>query len=337
MIHRTRGWTVGHGWNLGGWTSWCCRGWRPGNCHGGRLIVSKIQNGCLPNKKVRAFVGKTTLSQYFRVRAPPFPSIHHMHHQILRKAGNFHKYQIDNKKHEKQGKILCGENFIQHIAPACDNIMVWGSSGLKSCEALLQRVQDNDPKLSSMIILPMKTFGAPEVEQLAQILASGVNTNLRSISASGHQVPPEALSMLGKALAISENVQELSIGDESMGDEGLVALCQPMSTGQVKLLLEHVDFGFKSLSSTGTAMIGRTFGGRNGMKKLDIYRNPSIGDDGIVALMSQQQEMKQWIFPDLEFLDISECKVGSKGVEALTRHLLLSPDGASHNDQRPWS
>lgn len=209
--------------------------------------------------------------------------------------------------------------------------MVWGSSGLKSCDALLQRVQDNDPKLSSMIILPMKTFGAAEVERLAQILASGVNTNLRSISASGHKVPLEALTMLGKALTTSQYIQELSIGDESMGDEGVEALCQPLLELNK---LEHVDFGFKSLSSTGAAMIGKAFGA-SGVKKLEIYRNPDIGDDGILALVSNakdtKQETQQYIFSNMEFLDISECTVGSKGMEALAKYLLSSKDST----QRP--
>jgi len=209
---------------------------------------------------------------------------------------------------------------------------------LKSCDALLKRVQDNDSNLTSVVILPMKNFGASEVEKLAQILASGVNTNLKAISASGHKVPPEALTMLGKALATTggQFIKEVSIGDESMGDEGVVALLQPLQDASCQL--EHVDFGFKSLSSSGTAIIGQVLG-PSGMKKLEIYRNPNIGNDGILALVSNaknavetHENTQQFIFSSLKFLDISECTVGSKGMEALTNHLLSSEEATT---QRP--
>ncbi|CAJ1959874.1 unnamed protein product [Cylindrotheca closterium] len=218
--------------------------------------------------------------------------------------------------------------------------MVWGSAGgFKSCDSLLQRVRDNDSKLTSVVILPMKTFGATEVTTLAQILESGLNTNLKSISASGHKVPPEALETLGKALATTggQYVKQLSIGDESMGDEGVVALLQPLLE---TCHLEHVDFGFKSLSPTGTAMIGKALGA-SGLKKLEIYRNPTIGDDGMLALVSNAKDAvdskqdddddddddaPQFIFSSLEFLDISECAVGPKGMEALTKRLLSSSE-----------
>lgn len=197
---------------------------------------------------------------------------------------------------------------------------------MKSCDALLQRVQNDDSELESMVILPMKTFGAAEVERLAQILASGANTNLRQISASGHRVPPRALAMLGKALATSggQNVKELSVSDESMGDEGVVAFCEPLFG---KSHLEHVDFGLKSLTSEGTATMGKVFGSSQSIKRLEIYRNPNIGDEGILALFSNAKDVNQKgqrVFPNLEFLDISECTIGSKGMEALTGHLLLS-------------
>ena len=37
----------------------------------------------------------------------------------------------------------------------------------KSCNALLTRVESNDPTLTELVILPTKTFGATEVERLA--------------------------------------------------------------------------------------------------------------------------------------------------------------------------
>ena len=43
-------------------------------------------------------------------------------------------------------------------------------AGLKSCNALLQRVEDNDPRLTELVILPMKTFGVAAVERLSNAI-----------------------------------------------------------------------------------------------------------------------------------------------------------------------
>jgi len=58
---------------------------------------------------------------------------------------------------------------------------------------------------------------------------SGMNTNLAGLAASGHSVPPAALGKLGAAIASGKsNLTSLSIGDQTMGDEGVVALCSPI-------------------------------------------------------------------------------------------------------------
>lgn len=209
--------------------------------------------------------------------------------------------------------------------------MAWGSGGLKSCDALFQRVQDNDKRLESLVILPMKTFGAPQVERLAEILSNDNNTVLTSISASGHAVPPTALAKLGQALGKSKNIRHISIGDETMGDEGVQAFCSGLLTaaaagGGGTLSLEHVDFGFKNISPTGMTVIGQVFG-PSGIKKLELYRNPDIGSDGMTAMakaaLSAVSENEQpW--KALELLDISECNIGADGIGALVDCLVSS-------------
>lgn len=47
-----------------------------------------------------------------------------------------------------------------------------GTGGLKSCDSLLSRVENNDPILKELIILPMKNFGGTEVERLASSLGT---------------------------------------------------------------------------------------------------------------------------------------------------------------------
>ena len=38
---------------------------------------------------------------------------------------------------------------------------------LRSCDALLKRVEENDPRLTELVILPMKTFGVSDIERLS--------------------------------------------------------------------------------------------------------------------------------------------------------------------------
>ena len=41
---------------------------------------------------------------------------------------------------------------------------------IRSCDALLKRVEDNDPKLTELVILPMKTFGLADMERLSNAI-----------------------------------------------------------------------------------------------------------------------------------------------------------------------
>lgn len=207
--------------------------------------------------------------------------------------------------------------------------MAWGSSGLKSCDALLQRIENNDPTLQSVVILPIKTFGTEQVERLANILSKGNNTYLTSISASGHGIPPLALQILGKSLASNNsNIQYLSIGDENMGDEGIEALCLPSLAEVQGGSLQHVDFGFKNISSVGASILGHVFGSSHNLQKLELYRNPNLGNEGIVTLTESAKKTSSSAngdgpFPMLHMLDISECNVGATGIEALVNCLVL--------------
>lgn len=183
-------------------------------------------------------------------------------------------------------------------------------------------MEKNDPQLVELVILPMKSFGEGDVERLSNILSSGKNTNLKSISASGHALTSMSLTKLGQALASKKsNVCHIAVGDENMKDEGVESFCRPIveiNGGSI----ESVDFSYKSITSVGAGIIGRTFGNSKYLKRLDLYRNPEIGGDGIIKFSMRTSSCSKEIntsnsFVGLEHLDISECAVGSEGVKAL--------------------
>jgi len=186
---------------------------------------------------------------------------------------------------------------------------------------LLDRVESNDPRLVELVILPVKTFGDVELTRLATIISSGKNTHLKSISASGHAVSPSTLGLLGSALASQhgKNVREVAVGDENMKDEGVEAFCKPLLEANGGGL-ESVDFAFKNISVVGAEIIGRTFGASRSIRRIDLYRNPNIGDEGMAAFSSSAMR-SDTCFSNLGYLDISECDVGAVGAKALVECL----------------
>ena len=132
----------------------------------------------------------------------------------------------------------------------------WGkNSSARSCDALLKRVENNDPTLKELVILPQKIFGSKDLKRLAK----ASNTHLVSVQASGHSIDDtSALEMLGAALMVpnesSSQLEELSIGDSNMGDDGIAALCHGMETSTTTAGGEHFQCRLKSVDFSWKGM-----------------------------------------------------------------------------------
>eukprot|EP00525_Craspedostauros_australis_P011938 CAMPEP_0198125394 /NCGR_PEP_ID=MMETSP1442-20131203/42478_1 /TAXON_ID= /ORGANISM="Craspedostauros australis, Strain CCMP3328" /LENGTH=52 /DNA_ID=CAMNT_0043784985 /DNA_START=41 /DNA_END=196 /DNA_ORIENTATION=+ len=47
----------------------------------------------------------------------------------------------------------------------------WGKGGTaRSCDALLRKVEQDDPRLQELVILSSKTFSAADVERLCKVI-----------------------------------------------------------------------------------------------------------------------------------------------------------------------
>lgn len=209
--------------------------------------------------------------------------------------------------------------------------MAWGKGGsLRSCDALLLRVEEDDPRLTELVVLPMKAFGPADAERLSRAIASGSNTNLRSISASGHALPPESLRRLGLALSAqaeargkdgetARGITSLAVGSKDMGDEGAIALCEGLG-GSGGGLLRSLDFGWKGLGKKGIQAIGATFASSEFLNRLDLSRNADVGDEGVARLAEAAGEgagAAMSPLPSLEGITLSGCGVGPAGATAL--------------------
>eukprot|EP00579_Thalassiosira_antarctica_P010738 CAMPEP_0201916646 /NCGR_PEP_ID=MMETSP0903-20130614/6234_1 /ASSEMBLY_ACC=CAM_ASM_000552 /TAXON_ID=420261 /ORGANISM="Thalassiosira antarctica, Strain CCMP982" /LENGTH=481 /DNA_ID=CAMNT_0048452521 /DNA_START=47 /DNA_END=1489 /DNA_ORIENTATION=+ len=224
--------------------------------------------------------------------------------------------------------------------------MAWEKGGsIRSCDALLKRVEDNDPKLTELVILPMKTFGMADMERLSNAIASGGNTNLQSISASGHRLPPDSLKQFGLALstqakALLQNkentpsgITSVAIGSKDMGDEGMIAFCEGLEESNGGLL-QCLDFGWKNLGKEGVQAIGRTFATSKYLTHIDLSRNNAIGSEGIKCIANAAKEKSEngtVAFPSLEKMILSECNIDSTGVQSLTDIII----GADNNRSKP--
>lgn len=217
----------------------------------------------------------------------------------------------------------------------------WGKGGLaKSCNALLKRVEDNDPALKELVILPSKTFASLEAARLAAAIGSGKNTNLKSVSASGHALDPSSISLLGAAIAKASDVEgkgitSIALGDRYMGNMGIIALCDSLhdcNGGN----LTYVDLEWKGISESGMAAIGSTFGFSSRLQNLNLSRNSEIGDIGLQSFCKHATEkltksndenlskthVKNIVFPRLQFLNLSECNIGPDGMKILSEFFL---------------
>lgn len=132
---------------------------------------------------------------------------------------------------------------------------------------MIKRVEQNDPKLTELVILPTKTFGTDEVNRLAVALGpNGCNTYLKTISASGHLISSsDALTNLGRAIAVGSKprgsgsdgngLTSLAIGNSTMGDVGICALCDGLRSGSSNdggsqcdiIKLENLDLSYKGM------------------------------------------------------------------------------------------
>lgn len=248
----------------------------------------------------------------------------------------------------------------------------WGQgSTLRSCDSLLRRVEENDATLVNLVILPIKTFASDDVVRLASAIrsnltsASGGGSNLRTINASGHAVSPQYLEVLGSAIGCSSSsdgggeIISLAIGDQTMRDDGIVALCrgiyQSKSSGGPPLQI--LDLSFKGAADGAMEAVGNCFADSTRLQRLDLSRNEGIGDSGVEALCdaaaatcactpsrrggdadAAATSTSTSAFPNLCQLNLSQCNIGPAGAHALASLLLAQQqneqDGSSDNTSR---
>ena len=75
--------------------------------------------------------------------------------------------------------ICAADKIVYHLLTYISHYTHRGKGGsLKSCNALLQRVENNDPTLTELVILPMKTFDVDDIERLSSAIGECRDYNM---------------------------------------------------------------------------------------------------------------------------------------------------------------
>jgi hypothetical protein len=159
------------------------------------------------------------------------------------------------------------------------------------------------------VILPTKQFGADEVHRLCAVLDSNSNTYWKSLSASGHVLSVTLLQQLGQAIAANHSTPlgSLAIGDRSMGDEGVSALCHALGRQH---RLKVIDLSYKNMTIAGFQSVLETLGVSPTLQNLNVSRNPLIGQAAAESSTSP-------LFEHVVELDLSDCGITHSFASAL--------------------
>jgi len=227
----------------------------------------------------------------------------------------------------------------------------WGKNGsARSCDALLKRAEENDPRLTELVVLPLKKFGSKELVRLTKCL-NGQNTHLRSLQASGHAIDDHtALEGLGKVLC-SSPLESIAIGDSNMGDGGVCALCrgieESLSSNEGKKKesgssnnnggLKTIDLSLKNVGKEGMLAIVRVLAKLQSLRSIDLSRNENIGpsfDFWEAACNTSASSPWLPIFPGLTHFDLSGCRLDAKSCTTLLRSMSMPIDNGAEGQQQ---
>ena len=200
----------------------------------------------------------------------------------------------------------------------------WGD--FKSCKALLDRVERNDPSLTSLNMLPMKTFGDVELNRLAKIISSGINNHLLTFHASGHVVSYDCLEQFGFALShASENNQlvltDIAFGDKNMSDEGIASFAKGLRSSGSIVGFSKIDLSSKSLSAISWNLFIQSIYSLGDHSSMSSLRYLNIADNDLSGLKSSTKNDAKH---QVESLNLARCNLKADDAQELLSFLLAS-------------
>jgi Leucine Rich repeat len=205
-----------------------------------------------------------------------------------------------------------------------------------SCHDLLVRLERNDPTLTTITILPMKSFTDQELNRISNVFENAKEIlHLQSLNASGHTVSPSALRRFGTAIISLcnsgySNLSSLAIGDSTMGDNGIQALVDGFTsvhdeTMLSKCTLTTLDLSYKDMTLTGFFAVASICQVCTNITHLNVSRNRLTYDKSVTLPIADT------IFENIVHFDLSDCQIDTKFTRRIFPYLEYSDHNGSNN------
>ena len=197
--------------------------------------------------------------------------------------------------------------------------MAWGSSSLRSCSSLWEKIERNE--LNELCILPIKKVTSDDWQRLCSALSlHGSDRRLVSIQASSHTIDLDSLKLFSDILnETSRKVawQQIAVGDGTMDDAAIQAL---VSAWDKDCRIQNLDLSYKKYTGKGLKNILKWAGVSTHLVEINLSRNSKLVEGFTSA---QLLSMEDVAFTSLRDVNVADCNiVGDSGAELVS--LLVS-------------
>ena len=170
--------------------------------------------------------------------------------------------------------------------------MAWGSANA-GIDDIVDRVRRNDATLTSLYLMRTRNLDDAACGVLAEALAA--NTTISELHLSSHPVSASQARSLASGLAKNACVRHVSIGNSTLGDEALLALCDGF---RMCRSLESLDLEKKGLTSASCGSLAAAVLSSAAIRRVMLSDN-DVGGRGIADFLRCASR--------LESLELSAC------------------------------
>ena len=190
----------------------------------------------------------------------------------------------------------------------------WGSAANAGIDDIVDRVRRNDATLTSLYLMRTRRLDDASCGLLAEALAA--NTTIRELHLSSHPVSTTQARSLASGLARNGSVRHVSIGNSTLGDRALLALCDGFRSSRS---LESLDLEKKGLTSASCGSLAAAVLGSAAIRRVMLSDN-DVGGHGVADFLRCASR--------LEALELSACLNDSEQWTPVTEAMAENFPGA---------
>jgi Ran GTPase-activating protein (RanGAP) involved in mRNA processing and transport len=172
----------------------------------------------------------------------------------------------------------------------------------------VKRLKQNDPTLVAVYVDVVDQEGIKAIAEALKhnTICKNFELNLTSGVIYPH-IEDATWQALGEGLKVNKSIQNISLYQSKLGDEGMKALAEALKVNNV----QHIDLSDNQIGDEGAKALAEVLKVNTSIRSIEISVN-KIGDEGIKAL---SQALK--VNTTLQYLGLAANKIGRAGGEAL--------------------